>query len=134
VPCFSSAALVQVGSDRDRPPGLGLKLDFLARVAHFQWDVARGFEGGADEFAGGPRDGDFDAAAGAESGDGAVGKGLGQGGEQVDEGGVAGLDGGEAGGSAVGVVALQQHLGDARGCAEIAVDLEGRMRVEHVRE
>ena len=31
-------------------------------------------------------------------------------------------------------VALQQHLGDAGSRAEVAVDLEGRVRVEQVRQ
>ena len=32
----------------------------------------------------------------------------------------------------VALLALQQHLVDARGTAEVAVDLERRVRVEHV--
>jgi hypothetical protein len=59
---------------------------------------------------------DVEAAAGAEAGDVAVGPGGGEGGEEVDLSGVA----------------LEEHLGDAGGAAEVAVDLEGRVGVEEV--
>ena len=74
-------------------------------------------DGGRDEFAVFPLDIDFETAAGAKAFYRAVGPGLGQRGQNFDLAGVA----------------LQQHFGDARRAAEIAVDLERRMGVEHVR-
>src|SRR5207248_6263175 len=60
---------------------------------------------------------DLEAAAGAEAADCAGGPGRGEGGEQVEFAGVA----------------LEEHLGDAGGEAEVAVDLEGGVGVEQVR-
>ena len=77
---------------------------------------------------------DLHAAAGEQSRHFAVRKGRGQGRQQVDERGFAGLHGAQAGGRAVRIVALQQHLRDAGGGAEVAVDLERRVGVEQVRE
>ena len=53
--------------------------------------------------------------------------------QQVHERRLARLHRRKAGRRGVRIVALQQHLGDPRGRAEVAVDLERRMRVEQVR-
>src|SRR5579859_145920 len=60
---------------------------------------------------------DGEAAAGAQASYLAVGEGGGEGREEID---------------AV-VLALEQHLGDAGCAAKVAIDLERRMRVEHIR-
>src|SRR5262245_29855025 len=59
---------------------------------------------------------DFKSAAGAQPFDAPVGPGRRRRGQQVN----------------LSRVALQQHLGDARGAAEVAVDLERRVNVEQV--
>ena len=66
--------------------------------------------------AGGPFEIDLEAASGKKAGDFAVGPGRRKRRKQVDE----------------SQMALQQHLGDAGGAAEIAIDLERRMGVPQV--
>jgi hypothetical protein len=65
-----------------------------------------------------PRDIRRDATASAQAGDPVFRPGARQGWKQAD-----GI-----------IVALRQHLGNGGGAAEIGVDLEGRMGVEHVRQ
>jgi len=73
--------------------------------------------GGGGELAVLPLNIHLESAAGAQALDAAVRPGMGQGGEQLN----------------FMVLTLQQQLGDARGAAEVAVNLKGRMRVEQVR-
>ena len=77
-----------------------------------------GMQDGASQLAVLPVEVHHEAAARAEALDGAVRPGAGQGGQELD----------------LAVVALQEHLGDAGGRAEVAVDLERRVGVEEVRQ
>ena len=77
-----------------------------------------GMEHGASQLAVLPGEVHHVAAACAEPLDGAVRPGAGQGGKELD----------------AAVVALEEHLGDAGGRAEVAVDLERRVGVEEVRQ
>jgi hypothetical protein len=75
-------------------------------------------EGGAECGLGGaalfPGEVQFQAGAGGEAAKAAVRPGFGQGGEEADDAGVG----------------LEQHLDEAGGSAEVAVDLEGRVFLE----
>ncbi len=75
-----------------------------------------GMDHGASKFSLGPGKIDGEAAAGFQAGDGAAGPGGGQGGEELEDAGVA----------------LHEHLGEAGGVAEVAVDLERRVGVEEI--
>ena len=75
------------------------------------------FHGGIDDFVVFPCHAHLEAAARLQSAHVALFPCVGQGGKQIHE----------------TVVALQQHLGDAGGTSEVAVDLEWRVRVEEVR-
>ena len=85
----------------------------IANLARLVGEIA---DAGALELALGPVDLNLESAAGPEALDGAVGPGFRERGQELDFAGVA----------------LEQHLGDAGGAAEVAVDLERGMGVEHV--
>src|ERR1035438_267869 len=122
----------KIGAERVRLAGLGLDFDFLPGVAHFErFGLARR-DGGLHQFSIPPVECHLETTAGYQAADFTRGERRGQGRQEVEESRLAALYRGQAGGRAIRVVALQQHLGDAGGGAEVAVDLKRRMCVEQV--
>src|SRR6478672_417147 len=107
----STAANLSIFGKRDHLAGNGFVFFYVFSTAHHQRAAFGGGDSGGEQCSRAPFQIDFEAAAGADAADLAFGPRGGQRGEQVELAGVA----------------LQQHLAEAGGGPEIAVDLIGRV-------
>ena len=114
---YSSSVLLQVLADqRERSTARGGEGAQGVAATHMQRLSEQRTNLRALEGAIVPRQVDLESAARSEACDSACRPRCGQSRQQAD----------------LSLVALQQHLGDCRRAAEVAVDLKRRMRIEHI--